>query len=207
MQNAIVIDGFLRARYAFFRWRYSLALVNKIALALTMAGVTGLLAQVRFYLPFTPVPVTGQVLGVLLSGVICGGVFGSVSQAIYVGLGMAGVPWFAHASAGSWAIFVSPTGGYLIGFILAPLLIGRFTDKYIGVRTFFGQLKFMTLGVGVIYLCGAIVLGTVLRTGFLDAIVKGVLPFIAVDLLKAAAAAGFSSFILPKASYNGEVDK
>lgn len=207
MQGLVMVDGFLRARYGFFRWRYSLALVNKIALAFGMACVTGLLAQVRFYLPFTPVPVTGQVLGVLLSGVICGGVFGSVSQAIYVGLGMAGVPWFAHASAGSWAIFISPTGGYLIGFILAPLLIGKFTDRYIGARTFLQQLKFMMCGVGVIYLFGAVVLAIVLKTGFLETFVKGVIPFIGIDLVKAAAAAGFSSFVLPKTSYNGEADK
>ncbi len=207
MQAVSVIDRYLVARYSFFKWRYSLDLVDKLVMAAGMACVTGLLALIRIPLPFTPVPVTGQVLGVLMSGVVCGGVFGSISQIIYVGLGIAGVPWFAGGTTCSWTIFVQPTGGYLIGFIIAPLIIGKYTDRYISARSFLPQIKYMMMGVGIIYLFGAVVLSLAIGSGFWETMVKGVAPFILVDLVKAAIAAGVSFSILPKASYNGEIDK
>jgi len=202
-----VVDGFLQARYSFFSWRHCLAVPKKFALSFAMAGLTGILAQVCFRLPFTPVPVTGQVLGVLLSGVFCGGIFGSVSQIIYVGLGALGVPWFAGGTAGSTAVFLGPSGGYFIGFILAPLAVGSYTDRYISARTFFSQLKFMLLGVGIIYFFGVIGLSLAIKAGLWETLVKGVFPFILIDLLKASLSAGISSSVLPKAPYNGELDR
>ena len=204
MQTVTLVDKYINARYMFFKWRYSLTLVNKIALAFGMACVTGLLAQGYIFLPFTPVPITGQVLGVLLSGVICGGLFGSLSQLIYVSLGMFGLPWFHAGTSGCWT---SPTIGYFIGFIIAPLVIGKFTDKYISARTFISQVKFMMIGVGIIYLFGALGLMITIKASITEAIAKGILPFIVFDIIKAGLVGGFSSLILPKASYNGEVDK
>ncbi|MGD9014517.1 MAG: biotin transporter BioY [Candidatus Omnitrophota bacterium] len=207
MQATTIMNRYLVARYAFFKWRYSLTLVNKLILALAMAFLTGLTAQIRIYLPFSPVPVTGQVFAVLLSGVICGGVFGSLSQLIYIGLGIAGLSWFAAFSPASAHLFASATGGYLIGFVIAPLLIGGYTDRYIGARAFFSQIKLMMLGVGVIYVSGAVVLALVMKLTFWQTMLQGVIPFILIDLIKAALAASISSAILPRSSYNGEIDK
>lgn len=207
MQTMTIMDKYLASRYTFFKWRYSLVLVNKLTLALAMAFLTGLMAQIRIYLPFTPVPITGQVFAVLLSGVICGGMFGSLSQLIYIGLGIAGLPWFATFSPSSGYLFASPTGGYLIGFVIAPLLIGHYTDKYISSRSFFSQIKLMMLGVGIIYIPGAIVLALVMKFTLWQTLLKGVIPFILVDLIKAALAASASWAILPHRSYNGEIDK
>ena len=207
MQAIAITDKYLKSRYAFFQWRYNLVLVNKLGLALAMAFLTGLMAQIRIYLPFSPVPITGQVLAVLLSGVICGGMFGSLSQLIYVSLGIVGLPWFAAFSPSSGHLFASPTGGYLIGFVIAPWLIGRYTDRYIGARTFFSQIKLMMLGVGVIYIFGAVVLALVMRLTLWQTMLMGVIPFILVDLIKAALAASVSWAILPRSSYNGEIDR
>jgi biotin transport system substrate-specific component len=207
MQAMAITDNYFKARYTFFKWRYNLALVNKIGLAFAMAFLTGLAAQIRIFLPFTPVPITGQVFAVLLSGVICGGVFGSLSQIIYISLGIAGLPWFAAFSGACGNLFISPTGGYLIGFVLAPLLIGRYTDRYIHARTFFSQIKLMMSGVVVIYISGASVLVLGMRLSLWQTLLKGVVPFILVDLLKAALAAGVGWAILPRTSYNGEVDR
>jgi len=207
MQATTIMDKYLTARYTFFKWRYSLSLVNKFGLAFAMAAFTGLLAQIRINLAFTPVPITAQVFAVLLSGVVCGGIFGSISQIIYIGLGIAGIPWFAALSGHSGYFFASPTSGYLIGFVIAPLLIGRYTDRYIGARTFFSQIKLMMLGVGIIYLFGAIILAMVMKYSFWETLLKGVIPFVLIDLIKAALAACASWAILPRASYNGELDK
>ncbi len=207
MQAVSVIDRYRIIRYSFFEWRYSLAITQKLAIATGMACVTGLLALIRIPLPFTPVPITGQVLGVLLSGVVCGGIFGSISQIIYVGLGIAGMPWFAGGTTYSWNLLNQPTGGYLIGFIIAPFLIGRYSDRYIGARSFLSQIRFMMFGTGIIYLCGAIVLSLSTGYGFRETMLRGVMPFILIDLIKALVAAGVSFSILPKTSYNGELDR
>ena len=66
MDLLMYIDKYKNLRYNFFKWRYELELIHKLSLALMFAFITGLLAQVRFYLPGTPIPVTGQVFGVFL---------------------------------------------------------------------------------------------------------------------------------------------
>jgi len=202
-----LIKHYFRYRYAFFKWRCSLTLTRKLCLSFCMACFTGLLAQIRIHLPFTPVPITGQVLGVLLSGVICGGVFGMISQIMYVGLGVLGMPWFAGSKVGITYLFTSPTAGYLVGFIIASRVIGEYTDKYIKARTFFSQMKLMLLGMVIIYFFGAVGLALSMKLDFYSTMVQGVLPFIPVDLIKVLIAASISSSILPKASYNDEVDK
>ena len=207
MQAITIRDRFFQTTYTFFKWRYSISLVNKLSLAFMMAAITGLMAQVRIYLPFSPVPVTGQVLAVLLSGVICGGVFGSISQMIYIGLGIAGIPWFAVTSHNCGYLLASPTFGYLIGFIVAPLIIGRYTDRYIAARTLFSQIKLMMSAVVIIYIFGAAYLALILKLTIWQALIQGVIPFIIFDVVKATLAALASSAILPRASYNGEIDK
>jgi len=74
--------------------------LNKVALAFAFACFTGILAQLRFYLPYTPVPVTGQVFAVLLSGVILGKWYGGMSQGLYAGLGRSRDSWFSEGKAG-----------------------------------------------------------------------------------------------------------
>ncbi|MDD3170343.1 MAG: biotin transporter BioY [Candidatus Paceibacterota bacterium] len=165
----------------------SLRIAHKISLALGMAFLTGLLAQIRIYLPLTPVPVTGQVLGVLLSGAVCGSGFGALSQLIYVVFGLGGISWFALAPASLAGLFTSPTGGYLLGFIMAPLVIKR-------KRDFVSNLRCMLLGIAVIYLFGTTGLMFVLHTTPWNAIKLGILPFLAFDLMKAFVAAGILSY-------------
>jgi hypothetical protein len=69
MEINMYINNYKNLRYNYFKWRYELNIVNKLILASFFACLTGLLAQLRFYLPGTPVPVTGQVFGVILAGV------------------------------------------------------------------------------------------------------------------------------------------
>ena len=201
-----------QAKYDVFRWRYELSIPKKLALALGMAVVTGLLAQARFYLPWSPVPITGQTFAVLLAGIMLGRWWGGISLSIYVGLGMAGIPWFQGFNSGL-AYMAGPTGGYIVGFIMAALFLGYVTDKYVRSRSFLSMLALMLFANFVlIYVPGLLQLGLWLNLvkgepvalGSLLAI--GAIPFIAGDITKAVLAALIARGITPKAAYGKEVD-
>jgi biotin transport system substrate-specific component len=202
-----------RTKYEVFKWRYELSIPKKLVLALGLACLTGLVAQVRFYLPWSPVPITGQTFAVLLAGVLLGRWWGGTSMAIYAGLGAIGLPWFAGWSGGI-GVLVGPTGGYIIGFILAALFLGHFTDKYIRSRSFFSMLGLMLFanfilihipGLIQLYFWLTLVRGEAVTLSQL--LMMGTIPFIAGDVTKAIAAAAITRGITPKQAYNGEVDK
>jgi biotin transport system substrate-specific component len=213
MQVAARID---QAKYGVFRWRYELSLPMKLALALGFAGLTGLIAQLRFG---WPVPITGQTFAVLLAGVLMGRWWGGVSMAMYVGLGAAGVPWFAPTAgmsaftAGGISHLAGPTGGYLIGFVLAGLFLGYFTDRYVRSRSFLSMLGLMLFANFVlIYVPGLLQLhfwldlveGSPVSLATLLGI--GAAPFIIGDIIKAVTAALIARSVTPKRAYGSEVD-
>ncbi len=166
----------------------------KLGAALILAALTGLAAQVRIPLPYTPVPLTGQTFVVLLSGVVLGGVWGAASQILYVGLGAVGMPWFAGGVA---VQPLGPTAGYLLGFIVAAALVGRVIERFSATRRFLPQLAMMFGGMTVIHLCGAV--GFLALTGAsLSATIRmAVLPFVLADAGKAIAAAAVARALLP----------
>jgi biotin transport system substrate-specific component len=202
-----------RTRVNVFRWRYELSLPMKLALACGMAALTGLLAQARVYLPWSPVPLTGQTLAVLLAGVALGKWWGGISMTLYAVLGMAGIPWFQGWNGG-FAYLAGPTGGYIIGFILAALFLGYFTDKYIKSRRFISLLGLM-LGASlvIIYIPGLLQLGLWLHlvkgepVALGGLLMMGAVPFIAGDIIKAVIAASLARGMAPQASYGREADR
>ena len=99
------------------------SLYSKLVKSLIFATLIGLLAQVRVYLPWTPVPITGSTVGVILTGIFLGR-WALISVGIYVLLGAVGLPWFAGWKGG-FAAILGPTGGYLLGFMLAAWFIGK----------------------------------------------------------------------------------
>lgn len=205
MQIVTAID---RIKYDVFCWRCELSIPWKIALAITFAVLTGLAAQLRFYLPFSPVPFTGQTFAVLLAGVMLGRWWGGASMAIYASLGFAGVPWFNGLTGG-----VTATGGYIIGFILAALFIGHLTDKYIRSRNTVNMLGIMLVAnFALIYIPGLIWLGfwmssvSVEPVSIAALLAMGAAPFIVGDVVKAVLAAVAARGITPGKAYNGELN-
>lgn len=159
---------------------------------LTVCGVavTALCAHARVYVPWTPVPMTGQVFAVLLCGALLGGRYGALSQMIYLGLGFAGVPWLVAAPLKLLTV------GYLCGFVFAAFFLGAMTRRFRWGRTLDGQIYLMLAAAGIIHLCG--VAGLMLVTGksLLWAVHAGSVPFIPVELLKVVAAALITSRVL-----------
>ena len=206
MEIAARID---RTKYDVFRWRYELSIPKKLALTLGMAALTGLLAQVRIPLPWTPIPITGQTFAVLLAGVLLGRRWGGIGMAIFAGLGFAGLPWFS-----GWESGLGATRGYIIGFIPAALFLGYFTDKYIRSRSFFSMLGLMLFANFVlIYVPGLLWLWLWLKvvagtsSTFIALMGMAVIPYIAGDIINAVAAAIIARGITPKSAYNGEIDE
>ena len=202
MQLLSAID---RTRYNVFEWRYNLSIPWKLVMALSMAAMTGLLAQVRIPLEWSPIPITGQTFAVLIAGVLLGRNWGGISMAIYAALGIAGVPWFTGAVSGLGA-----TGGYLAGFVLAALFIGYFTDKYVKSRYFLSMLGLMLFSsVLIIYVPGVIWLAFWMKyaigtaVSFSALMAMGVYPFILGAVLKSIAAASVVKVITPKTDYTG----
>jgi biotin transport system substrate-specific component len=212
MEITRVADVFFKTRYSVFKWRYELAITDKIVLAFFMAGFTGLMAQIKVFLPWTPVPITGQTFAALLAGVLLGRWWGGISQAIYVILGAVGIPWFAGATGG-YSVLIGPSGGYLIGFIFGALFVGHFIDKYIKARGLLSLFCLMLFANFVlIYAPGLIQLGIWFR--FIKGtsptpwqlLSMGAIPFIIGDIIKVVAAATLAKCITPKEAFNGEVD-
>jgi biotin transport system substrate-specific component len=207
MEITMYMDKYKDARYNFFKWRYELELLHKISLAFAFACLTGLLAQFRFYLPGTPVPVTGQVFAVFLAGILLGK-WGGVSQCMYAGLGVMGIPWFAGLDGGI-AYIAGPTGGYIIGFIVAAFFLGYFMDRYIRSRGFFSMFSLMLFATFVlIYIPGLIQLYLWMGAsiGIWELLMIGMIPYIAADVIKAVIVASIAKGITPKRAYGGEAD-
>jgi biotin transport system substrate-specific component len=125
-------------------------------------------------------------------------------MAIYLGLGIAGIPWFNGLTGGIGAI-AGPTGGYLIGFILAALFLGYFVDKYVKARSFYRLLGLMLFADFVlVFGPGLLQLGLWLNlikhspVSFYQLLGMGLVPFIAGDIIKVIAAATAGWALLPK---------
>jgi len=211
MEITMYVNRYKHARYNFFKWRYQLEFYHKVILAISFACITGILAQVRFYFPGSPIPLTGQTFAVLLSAVVLGKWWGGISQSIYLGVGIAGVPWFAGMNNGL-AYLAGPTGGYLIGFILAAFFLGYFVDRYVKSRKYWTMFTLMlfanfgiVFGLGLLQLYGwfSIAGASIDLWGLL---LMGLIPFIIGDTIKIAIAAGIASSITPKQAYGKEVD-
>ncbi len=161
------------------------ALLRDIALVVGGAALVGLLAQLSFPIPGSPVPVTGQTLGVLLGGAALGWRRGATAMTLYLVAGVAGVPWFAGHGHGAALASL----GYVIAYPFAAAAVGALAGHG-GDRTPVRMLVSMAIGSAIIYGIGVpyLALDAHLSAGI--ALHEGVTPFLIGDALKAVAAAG-----------------
>jgi biotin transport system substrate-specific component len=140
--------------------------------------------------PLAPVPITLQTLGVLVVAGLLGHRWGAVSVVVFLLIGTAGLPVFHGGSSGP-GVVAGPTGGYLIGFVLAAFVMGWFAGH---ARRLQGRKSLVLLAGGAllatacVYLVGIPWLSAVTGLGLREALGPGLLPFIPGDLLKAALA-------------------
>jgi biotin transport system substrate-specific component len=166
------------------------ARARDVLLVIAGAGLVGLLAQITIHLSFTPVPLTGQTLGVLLVGTSLGWRRGAAALALYAAAGLIGVPWFAGGQSG----YVGANFGYVLGFIAAAAVCG-FLAELRADRRVISAIPAMVAGEFVMYVIGVGWLAVDLHVGIGKAISLGFLPFWIGDAIKCALAAG----LLPSA--------
>jgi biotin transport system substrate-specific component len=162
----------------------------RVALAVAGSWLVAGLAQLQVRLPFTPVPVTGQTLGVLLVGAALGPGLGALSMGLYLAQGALGLPFFSGGESGP--AFLGPaaaTGGYLWGFLVAAALVGWLARRGWD-RTPARAVAAMLLGEAVIYLVGLPWLMGAIDVAPARALSLGFAPFVVGDLLKLIVAAG-----------------
>ncbi len=149
-------------------------------------------AYVRIPLGFTPVPLTLQTFFVLLSAAVLKNKWGPSVQLIYITLGLAGIPLFANSGSGT-AYFFGPTGGYLIGFIVAALFLSQLLNE--PVPAFRKILISMAFAEVIILSLGSIWLKAYTGLSLEKAFILGFVPFIAGDFIKVLSAALFFQVI------------
>ncbi|MFL5766540.1 MAG: biotin transporter BioY [Actinomycetota bacterium] len=152
--------------------------------------LVALLAQVQFLLPFTPIPVTGQTLGVLVVGAALGPELAAASMLLYVAEGAAGLPFFAGGGHG-WSVLAlsSASGGYLWGFVAMGAVVGALARRGWD-RTLRSSISAMLIGEIVLYAIGVPWLAAAAGVGIERALVLGLYPFVVGDVLKLLGAAG-----------------
>ncbi len=159
-------------------WRVLSVLVGAAAVAVA--------AQWSFALPGVELPQTAQTLAVLLVGAVLGRVRGTLAIALYLGTGAIGLPVFADGASGL-ETFVGPSGGYLLGFVVAAALVGQAADRRQLGRPWWRTLGIMLLAHAAILLLGGAALSA--RIGLARAWAGGIAPFVLGAVVKSVLAA------------------
>ncbi len=159
-------------------------LALSVLLVIGAAAFVGVLAQISIHLSFTPVPITGQTLGVLVAGTALGWKRATAAMALYGLAGVVGVPWFADHASG----YVGASFGYIVGFVLCAALCGFLAERGAD-RSFVKSVPAMVAGEIVMYSVGVIWLGVSLHVDSQKAIALGFTPFLAGDAIKVTFAA------------------
>lgn len=163
----------------------STALTNAV---LVVSGVLGLaaLAQIALPVPGSPVPVTGQTLGVLILGTAYGSTLGVTTFALYILVGIAGAPVFANSGHGLDRI-AGPTGGYLVGMLIATFVLGQLARFRLDQK-FLTALPSMLIGTVTTFTFGLVWLQQYTGESWGWTFNAGLTPFIFGEMLKIAIA-------------------
>lgn len=165
--------------------------ITRIALFAALMGAFGFLS---FPYPLSPAPVTLQVLGVFLAGILLGPLWGAGALVLYLLAGAIGAPVFAQGAAGI-GVLLGPTGGYLLSYPVATAVVGAIVHRgldlrdprEVGLPTLVGA---MAAGTGIIYALGIVGLIGGLDLGLAEAFITGAVVFLPAEALKIAAAVG-----------------
>lgn len=159
---------------------YKTGVLTHVFMAVLGSVFVGVMSQVAIVLPFTPVPITGQTLAVLLIGASYGRRIGAMTLGLYLVQGALGIPVFHNGGFGIGHL-VGPTGGYLIGFVVSAYVVGLLAQKGLDRNVWTALLVFL-VGNVIIVTLGCVWLSVFV--GFQNAITMGLVPFVIGDIAK-----------------------
>ncbi|MEX0833329.1 MAG: biotin transporter BioY [Actinomycetota bacterium] len=177
------------------RERVAYRVAFQVALVVLGSFMMAGLAQVKIYLPFTPVPITGQTFGVLLLGAAYGPGLGAATMLLYLLWGAIGLPVFAPNpdgthEAGLQVLSTGATGGYLWSYPLSAFVVGWLSQRGWD-RAMRSSISAMFIGELIIYAVGIPWLMIAADYPSLEATLQdGLYPFVIGDTLKLFIAAG-----------------
>ena len=151
---------------------------KNILLVLGGVAFLSIMSQVLIPLPYTPVPISLGTFGVTLMALLYGRKLGTATILSYVAAGSLGAPIFAGGKAGS---LFSPTGGYILGYIVATIILGYLADRGV-TKSYVKTILSLMLSSAIILTLGSLVLS--LFVPGKNAFMVGVLPFLPGDALK-----------------------
>jgi biotin transport system substrate-specific component len=157
-----------------------------------MAALTA--AGAYLAIPIGPVPIVLQNLFIFLSGLLLGPGWGTARVGVYLLAGILGLPVFA-GGVGGIGRFAGPTGGYLLGFLPAVLVIGFISN--VPKTNVIRDLLAMICGSLIIYACGLSWLKILTGMTLGKALAVGMFPFLPGDALKMAAAVPIAKALRP----------
>lgn len=171
---------------------------HKIAIVGLMTSITCILGPISIAVPFSPVPISLGLFGILLTTTLLGAKLGLLSCALYLLLGLVGLPVFSGFTSGI-GVLLGPTGGYLLGYLVVVACSGIFyhekgshslTDASLTHKKSAHLLlgAGMACGLLLCYLLGSLWLAYFMSISFGNALLIGVLPYIPADLVKLALA-------------------
>ncbi|MCX7920625.1 MAG: biotin transporter BioY [Clostridia bacterium] len=159
--------------------------VRDIVFPALFAAIISVLGFVSINVPFSPVPITGQTLGIMLAGCILTTRQAASSVAVFLGLGIIGVPVFAGGTSGP-SVLAGPRGGYLIGFLVGAVVISMLKGK--GTNIVRLAAANTIGGIIAVYILGILWLSHAKGISLIAALTAGALPFIPGDIFKVAVA-------------------
>lgn len=172
--------------------------IKEMALVAMFTALTAIGAFIS--IPIGEIPISLQSLFVILAGLILGPKLGSLSQIIYILLGLTGIPIFSNFTGGLHSI-AKPSFGFIIGFVFAAYIVGKITEKSKDKKTIFisvlaGTITIYLFGLPYMYY----ILNVVMAKGlsFVTIIKIGCLIFLPGDIIKAIVSSLVAIKILPR---------
>ena len=160
---------------------FSDILLSPLVSILLGSFLIAILAQISIPIPFSPVPITGQTIGIVIVGVILGPWNGALAVISYIFEGALGLPVFANFSSGLHVI-IGPTAGYIWSFILGAFLIGILDRLGLTSNFILSFLSCLTVTT-LILIFGAMYLA-VFQGNLESALAMGFYPFLVGDFVK-----------------------
>lgn len=168
----------------------ALQAVRQVSLLVGASLFVALCAHLTLPLPFTPVPLTLQNLGVLIVGLALGSRRGFAALVLYLAEGLAGLPVFSPTGPGGLAQLVGPTGGFLMAYPLVAGLAGWILERG---RSRFARATLAGLAGEVVLFAAGLIWLAALTHSFARAALFGLYGFIFAEVVKVMSAAALAS--------------